>query len=111
MILAILPDVSSTETLLNNLYEADFSLDDISVVMRDIEQRNAIAKDLGPLQGIDPNKIVQALIMKGVSPENAGRCNEAIQNGGVLVAMEVAEPYSESAREMFRDHSAQLIEG
>src|SRR5574341_455632 len=111
MILAILPDASSTEILLNNLYEAEFDLKDVSVIMQDVKQRNAIARDAGPLKGIGLPKIPQALRKAGASPESAERCYQAVLNGKVLVVMNVAEQYRPAAEEMFQDHSAQLIKG
>ncbi len=111
MIWAILPDVSSTETLLNNLSEADFNLNEISVIMQDLGQRNAIAKDLGPLKGVDFKKLEKASIKLGLSKEDIASCREAIINGKVLVVMNVADEFRPAAFEMFQDHSAQLIKG
>ncbi len=111
MIVAILPDASRTEILLNNLYEAEFDLADISVIMKDVKQRNAIAKDLGPLKGVALPKISRALIKAGASPKSAEDCYQAILNGKVLVVMNVAEQYRRAAEEMFQDHSAQLVKG
>lgn len=111
MIWAILPDASSTEILLNNLSEADFDLNEISVVMRDSSQRDKIAKDLGPLKGVELKKLEKTLIKLGLSKEGADICNEAIANGKVLVVMNVVDEYLPGAVEMFKDHSAQLIKG
>jgi propanediol dehydratase small subunit len=111
MIVAILPDASRTEILLNNLSEAEFDLDDVSVIMEDVKQRTAIAKDTGPLKRVGLPKIPQALRKAGVSSESAERCYQSVLNGKVLVVMNVAEPYRGAAEEMFQDHSAQLIKG
>jgi hypothetical protein len=111
MIWAILPDISNTESLLNNLYEAEFDLNQLSVVMRDVDQRNKIAKDLGPLKGIEMDKLEKTLIKLGLSNEGAGSCNAAVINGKVLVVMNVDEKYRSIAVEMFQDHSAQMIKG
>jgi hypothetical protein len=110
MIWAILPDVSSTETLLNNLSEADFNLNEISVIMQDLGQRNAIAKDLGPLKGVDLKKLEKASIKLNLSKESIASCREAIIIGKVLVVMNVADEFRPAALEMFQDHSAQLIQ-
>jgi hypothetical protein len=111
MIWAILPDASRTETLLNNLSEADFNLDEISVIMQDLSQRNAIAKDLGPLKGVDLKKLEKALIKLGLSKEGIADCKKAIINGKVLVVMNVPDEYLPAALEMFQDHSAEMIKG
>ena len=111
MIWAILPDVSKTESLLNNLSEADFNLDDISVMIQDIILRNRIAKDLGPLRGVELKDLEKTLTSFGLSKETALSCNQAIVSGRVLVVMNVDEKYRPAAVEMFQDHSAQMIKG
>ena len=45
MLIAVLPNTSFTETLLNNLSEADFDLAQVSVVTRDPKVRDAMAED------------------------------------------------------------------
>jgi hypothetical protein len=110
MILAILPDTSSIESLLNNLSEADFDLNDVSVVLKDTSVRNKIAQDIGPLQGVGPAHVEDALQKAGVTRENAKKCHDAVVNGKVLVAMKVDPKYSQAAREMFTDHSAEIVE-
>lgn len=111
MIWAILPDASNTETLLNNLSEAEFDLNEVSVVMQDMGLRNAIAGDLGPLKGVELKKLEKTLIKLGLSDEGAASCNEAVIDGKVLVVMHVDDKYRPAALEMFQDHSAQLIKG
>jgi hypothetical protein len=110
MIVAILSDASKTETLLNNLSEADFNLGDASVIMKDVKLRKAIAKDAGPLKNIALKDVSNELVKKaGLSQEAAKRCRQAIEDGHVLVVMNVADQYLPAAREMFQDQSAQLI--
>ena len=111
MIWAILPDGSKTESLLNNLYEADFNLSDVSVIIQDIIQRNKIAKDLGPLKGVGLNDLEKTLIKFGLSKEGAAGCHHAVIDGKVLVVMRVDEKIASAALEMFQDYSAKLIKG
>ncbi len=111
MIWAIIPDVSSTETLLNNLSEADFDLDEVSVIMQDNAQRDVVAKDIGPLQGVELKSLVKSLIKLGLSEEGAENCRDAVLNGQVLVVMDIPAEYLPVATEMFEDHSARLIKG
>jgi hypothetical protein len=111
MIWAILPDVSSTETLLNNLSEADFDLDEVSVIMQDNAQRDVVAKDIGPLQGVELKTLAKSLIKLGLSEQGAESCRAAVINGQVLVVMDVPAEYLPAATEMFEDHSARLIKG
>ena len=111
MILAILDDKFSVETLLNNLSEADFNLDDVSIVMSDVEQANAFEQNKGPLIGIKPEGVNEALVNMGISKKGAKTCQDAVTNGSILLVMNVAEEYSSAAEEIFQDHSAQLIKG
>ena len=109
MILAILPDAMKAETLLNNLSEADFDLNDVSVIMQDATMRNKIAQDAGPLKGIGVAQLSTALHDAGASQEQVQRCLDAIGKGKALVAMKVNPKYEPAAREMFQDQSAELI--
>ena len=111
MILAILKNTSSVETLLNNLSEADFDLADVSIVMNDMKKANAFRQNKGPLNGIKPEGVEEALVKLGISKREAKTCQDAITSGSVLVVMKVADEYSQAAEEMFQDHSAQLIKG
>ncbi len=109
--MAILVNASNIDTLLNNLSEADFDLESISVLMNDTDQRNNIAKDTGPLKGVGPKNIIEALTKAGVPKKSAEDCHQAVAKGKVLLVMNVADEYSQAAEEIFQDHSAQLVKG
>ncbi len=111
MIVAIVPDTSHTESLLNSLSEADFDLKDVSVVMQDTKTRNAIAKDAGPLKGRQPADLSSALQAAGVSREDAQRCADAMTRGKIVVAMKVDPKYASAARQTFTDHAAEIVQG
>jgi hypothetical protein len=111
MILAILKDTSSVQTLLNNLSEADFDLGTVSIVMSNVEQVKAFGQNAGPLKGIKPGQVHHALVKLGISNERAKQCQDALTKGDVLLAMNIADEYSPAAEEIFQDHSAQLIKG
>ncbi len=110
MILAILSDTSKTESLLNNLSEADFNLDDVSVLMQDSALRDKIAQDTGPLKGLKPAQLPDALKKAGKSKGTAQHCSDAVHDGKVLVVMNVDPKYEQAAREMFKDMSAEILE-
>lgn len=110
MILAILPDASKAETLLNNLSEADFDINDVSVVMQDVATRDKIAKDAGPLKGAKPAQLSRGLIGADVPPALAQQCSDAVKSGKVLVIMKVDPQYEQAAREMFTDVSAEILQ-
>ncbi len=111
MIIGLLPDAATTEILLNNLTEAEFDLRTVSVVMRDTSQRAALTKEAGPLKGISLNELAQHLIQLGLSSHEAQSYQAAVQQGKILVAIDVPERLATTAREMLDDHAAQLIQG
>ena len=110
MIVGLLSDAATTETLLNNLAEAEFDLHHVSVVMRDAKQRAAITEEAGPLQGTGVDGLTQHLTQVGFSPHAADAYAAAVRDGKVLVAIDVPEPLAAAAREMLNDHDAQLIQ-
>ena len=110
MIIGIIPDASTAEILLNNLSEADFDLNDVSIIMQDVDTRNKIAKDGGPLKGAKPAQLAAALKKAGASPASIQRGAEAVKSGKPLVAMKVDPKYEHAAREMFTDMSAEILE-
>src|SRR5512138_1058927 len=109
MIVAILPNASTAEQLLNNLSEADFDLNDVSVLMQDTALRDKIAKDTGPLKGVAPAQASNSLKSAGVSADAAQKCQEAVKSGKVVIAMKVDPKYEPAAREMFTDIAAQVL--
>jgi hypothetical protein len=109
VILAILPDPTKAEGLLNNLSEADFDLNDVSVIMKDTTLRNKLAPDAGPMRGVMAPQLSSALRNAGVSPDQVQRCEEAIARGQAVVAMKVDAKYEAAARQMFEDISAQIL--
>jgi hypothetical protein len=109
MILAILPDPTKAESLLNNLSEADFDLKDVSVIMKDTALRNKIAPDAGPMQGVMAPQLSSALHSAGVAQNQVQRCEDAIARGQAVVVMKVDPKYEAAARQMFEDISAQIL--
>jgi hypothetical protein len=109
MILAVLPDTSKTESLLNNLSEADFDINDVSIIMKDVGLRDKIAQDTGPLKGMKPAQLSGGLKKAGLAPDAVQKSTEAVKNGKVLVAMKVDPKYEQAARQMFSDMSAEML--
>ncbi|MFN8458767.1 MAG: hypothetical protein U0401_29635 [Anaerolineae bacterium] len=101
MLMGVLPDASSAETLLNNLSEADFNLADISIIMRDSKLQRAIAPDTGPLQGAKLRNLVAKLRQAGLSPAEVEAYRAAVAQGKVLVAMIVPPEAQQAAAGMF----------
>ena len=110
MILAILPNTDDAESLLNNLSEADFDLNDVSVIMQNVALRNKIAADIGPLQGVLPSQFTSSLKKAGIAQDVAQRCDDAVKQGRVLIAMKVDSKYQAAARKMFEVASAEIVQ-
>jgi hypothetical protein len=109
MLIGILPDASSAETLLNNLSEAEFDLNAVSIIMQDVKLRDKIAKDVGPFKGIHPNKISAQLLKAGLNQTQVEFCVDALAKSKALAAMKVSPDLVSTAKEMFEDQSAQII--
>ncbi len=111
MVIGVLPDAAAAEILLNNLAEAEFKLADVSVLMRDEQQRAVIADDAGPLKGTPWREVTQRLAESGLERAEAQQYADAVDHGKVLIAIAVSNKIEPAAREMLRDHDAQLIRG
>ncbi len=111
MVIGLLSDASTTETFLNNLSEAEFDLAEVSVLMQDAKQRAALADDVGPLKGVAVEQLIDRLVKAGLTRQQAQSYSKAIQQGQVLVAVTTSRATEAAAREMFKDHAAQLIWG
>ncbi len=109
LIVGIIPDASTAEILLNNLSEADFNLDDVSLIMRDQMLRNKIAKDTGPLKGVRYDQVSACLVQAGLSAQDAQAYQDAVAQGQVLAAMKTAPDVTAAAKEMFADQSGESI--
>jgi hypothetical protein len=109
MVIGIIPKSSSVETLLNNLKEADFDLEDVSVVMLDLKLRDTIARDRGPFKGVHAAQLVERLAKLGMSPQEAKTYGDALTQGGVFVAIKVAKESEQAAKEMLQDYTPQNL--
>jgi hypothetical protein len=109
MILAILPDPSKAESLLNNLSEADFDPKDVSIIMKNTALKKKIAPDAGPLKGVMAAQLSGALQKAGISQDQIQRCEAAVAQGKAVVAMKVDPKYEAAARQMFEDVSAEIV--
>lgn len=110
MIIGIIPDASTAEILLNNLSEADFNLEDVSLIMRDKKLHDKITKDAGPLKGAHYDQISARLEKAGLSAPEAQAYQNAVAQGKVLVAMNTTPDTTDAAKEMFADQSGESIQ-
>jgi hypothetical protein len=111
MVIAILQDAAKTESLLNNLAEAEFDLEHISVLMRDPNQRNIIADDVGPLKGTKLSNVGEGLTRLGLGQQEITTYLKALNQGQVLVVIDTSLEAEPTAHEMLHDHAAQLVKG
>ncbi len=111
MIISIIEKVSDAESLLNSLNEAEFDLGDVSVLMANTKERDKIAGDTGPLKGVTPSQLAEKLKQLGLAEKETKSCADAVNNGKIVVVMNVLADYSAAAEEIFQDHSASLIKG
>ncbi len=109
MVIGVLPDTSKTETLLNNLSEADFKLSNVSVITQDVKTRNAIAKDAGPFKGVTAPQLAGKLIRAGLPTADANNYQDAVTKGSVFVAIACPKESEPAAVEMLNDYSPQLV--
>ncbi len=109
MVIGIVPDTSKTETLLNNLSEADFKLSNVSVITSDPKQRDAIASDAGPFKGVTAANLPSKLAQHGVSTSDANAYRDAVMKGGVFVAIASSKGTDSAAMDMLNDYSPQLL--
>lgn len=109
LIIGIIRDASTAEILLNNLSEADFDLEDISLIMSDQKLRDQVAKDAGPLRGIRFDQIATRLIKAGLSTDDALAYQMAVAQGKVLAVMKASLEVKDAAKEMFADQSGESI--
>lgn len=109
MVIGIVPNSSRAESLLNNLSEADFDLDRVSVIMRDIKTRNAIARDAGPLKGVGVSALPDQLGRLGLSKTEVKTVTEAVSKDQVLVAIESSPKAEPTVAEMLKDVEAKSI--
>lgn len=107
MIIGIMPLTSSAETLLNNLAEANF--DQVSLIMRDLKTRDAIAKDKGPFQGLVFADLTKKLADVGLSPRDIKTCTDGVAAGKVLIAIACRKEAEHVAIEMLNDYSPEFI--
>ncbi len=109
MVIGILAKSSTTETLLNNLAEADFDRNSISVIMKDQKLRDTIANDAGPFKGLAVNNLASALAQAGLSKQDVQTCSDAVAQGKVLIAIAAPHESEAAATEMLHDSSAEFI--
>ncbi len=109
MVIGIVPNSSRAESLLNNLSEADFDLNRVSVIMRDTKTRNAIAKDAGPLKGVSVSALPDQLSRLGLTAPDVKTITDAVSKDQALIAIDCSPRAEPTAAEMLKDASANFV--
>ncbi len=109
MIAGVITKSSTAESLLNNLSEADFDLKQISVIMRDVKLRTAIADDAGSLKGVSLTALPKRLAELGLAEAEIKTCTDAVAHDKVLVVIACPLQAEQTAADMLKDMSAEFI--
>ncbi len=110
MIIGIFTQVDDAEICLNNLAEADFQSNNISVVMKDPEEAKKISYTSGEFTGLSTDELIDRLIKLGLSKKNAKRYKDTLEDGGVFIAVATANSDQEKAvEEILKDQDGKLI--
>jgi type II secretory pathway component PulM len=109
MVIALLASGADVETLLNNLAEADFDPATVSVIMRDVKTRDAIAADAGPLKGTLAAGLSTSLTQAGLAVKDAKAYQDGVLSGKVFVAIAAPKAAQSAAVEMLNDYKPQLV--
>lgn len=109
MILAVLPTTANVESLLNNLSEADFDLNSVSVILQDLSLRDKIANDAGPFKGVTAAALPARLARAGLSKQAMPPFLAAIEKGQAFVALDPPAGTEQAALEMFKDYAPPIL--
>ncbi len=109
MILAVLATTSNVETLLNNLSEADFDPNSVSVIMQDSNLRDKIASDAGPFKGVTAATLPASLAHAGLTKQAAQPVLAALKKGQAFVAMNPPAESVQAALDMFKDYAPPFL--
>jgi len=109
MVLGAIANSSEAETLLNNLSEADFKPNQISVTMQEEKSVKQITDVSGPLTG-DFRLVINKLKRLGISPADIKSYEGIVNSGGVVVTISAGPSTDESAQEMLEDVNASNIQ-
>lgn len=109
IILGIIPSLNNAESLINNLVEADYSEDNISLVSQDTETARKIIDDSGPLEGSDMDNISQYLSGFGLPQDEIDVYRQALASGKSLISLSCPPPSAGAAVEIFNDYDCEAV--
>lgn len=107
MVFGIISDIAKTSSLLDNLSEADFN--DVSIIMKDEKARNSIASDVGPLKGVHLSTLSVILKNCKIAQSEIQQMLTALQNGQILVAIQIDKNSQQAAVDMITPYQAKHI--
>ncbi len=101
--------VSDAEIALNNLDEAEYPPDSISVLTDDPRRTHLLTDVRGPLSGVALDQLPTRLRALGASPAEAEGYRAAIAAGAVFVAVAAPAGSEDSAAEILTDQQAARV--
>ena len=109
MVLGLFQNVIDAEIALNNLSEADFNSQDISVIMEDIQAVKRIADVSGALTGTLDQNETQRLQKLGFTQGEVDNFQASLKVGGVIISIKAGPDSDKAAQEILADQKAQNI--
>lgn len=104
MVIGIIPDPASVQTLLNNLHEAGYADRDVSILMRD----PGVCKS-GPFKGMGSGQLPSKLAHAGLPAQEASVYADAVGKGKAFVAIRAEKAGEKAAAEMLGDYAPEMV--
>jgi len=108
MVIGLFQSAADAALCLDNLAEADFGPQTVSLVMKTRQEVEAIADVSGPWSDLSVDKLPAKLVGFGLSPEDVAEYEQGVLAGGVFIAISAGEA-EDAAAEMLRDARARAI--
>jgi hypothetical protein len=108
MVIGLFQSAADAAMCLDNLAEADFGPQTVSLIMKTRQDVEAIANVSGPWTGLSVDKLPTKLVSLGLSTQSAAEYEQGVLAGGVFIAISAGEA-EDAAAEMLSDARARAI--
>ena len=110
LVIGLFPSAADAAQCLDNLAEADFSSDDISLVMQTRAAVEEISDARGRLTGLSVADLARTLAELGRSALDVQSYVQGVRDGGVFIAIDKSDDdVAAVAEEMLQDGNARII--
>ena len=110
LVIGLFPSAASAAQCLDNLAEADFSANDISLVMKTKSAVEEISDARGRLTGLQIADLARKLTELGRSAIDVQSYVQGVRDGGVFIAIDTSDDdVAAAAEEMLQDGNARHI--